>query len=281
MSKDGRLRQALAEIAQEETDAFAESMTPEERRAAEQLFRKHRRKALSLIGRSSRLRAPRRAALQAAAMLLILLGGALVFFRQTPPEHPWLTSPSPVSVAPFHPATPEPADTPSPTVSPDKTPAYTFSPTPMPIQTEIPSPSPTVTVSPSPMPLPTESPAPAPLPGMREVDTPAGWQGGFFPRLVPAGYVLDAMTEENGACTAVYSDGDDRLVFTENAAPAPLPVADGSGVTYVQWADVIALRAEKDGHVELTWDQGGRSFSLLATTGDLAEAVAQTVRQVK
>ncbi len=98
---------------------------------------------------------------------------------------------------------------------------------------------------------------------------------------MPAGYSPGEKEYKDGVSTASFTNGSDMIVFTESNSLSSLPVADGSGITYVQWDGVVALRAEKNGSVELTWDQDGHSFSLLATTGEAAERVARTVKKIR
>ena len=76
MKQDDLLRQALSELAQEETEQFAAGMSREDRRAAETLFRRHKRQALSLIARhTGKKRGYGTAGLRVAAMLILGAGG--------------------------------------------------------------------------------------------------------------------------------------------------------------------------------------------------------------
>ena len=109
---------------------------------------------------------------------------------------------------------------------------------------------------------------------------PSAWQGSAFPSCLPGGYFADGLESENGGHTAVFSNGDDRIVFTESEALSSLPIADGADVTYVQWDGVVALRAQAGGQVQLTWDEDGHSFSLL-TTGGQAEEIARSVKKIR
>ena len=266
--KENDLREALSQLAQEETEQFAQSLTREERRNAEALFRQHKRRALSLIARHSR-KAHGSAArwLRAAAALVLVLGGALLIFRQTPPEITPLAPGRTASVAPYH------SDTPAPT----ETPISTEIPTPVPTDTPIPTPEPTPvpTLEPTATP-PTLTPAPV----WQDAAAPSAWQGSAFPSRLPGGYFADGLESENGVHTAVFSNGDDRIVFTESEALSSLPIADGADVTYVQWDGVVALRAQAGSQVQLTWDENGHSFSLLATGGQ-AEEIARSVKKVR
>ena len=50
-----------------------------------------------------------------------------------------------------------------------------------------------------------------------------------------------------------------------------LDVPEDSEISYVQWADTVALRAETAGGVTLIWVQDGHSLRLFTTSGDAVE----------
>lgn len=273
---DDNLREALSQLAEEETEQFARSMTREERRNAEALFKRHRSRALSLIARRFR-RGKRRGAmaLRAAAVLILIAGGAILFFRQSPPEPTPLSPGLTASVSPYY--TDAPISTPVPTDSPTFTPIPTENPTSSP--TEAPAPTPDPTLSPTAEPTPESTPAQTAAPVWQDVSAPAGWGGSAFPSRLPGGYFPNGIESKDGVHTAIYSNGDDQIVFMESESLSSLPFAEGADVTYVQWDDVVAMRAERNGQVQLTWDALGRSFSLLSTGGQ-AEEIAASVTAV-
>ncbi len=276
MAKDDNLRRALSEIAEEEADLFERSLTAEETQNAEALFRQHRKKALSLIARHTRKTGKSAAFLRAAAVVLVILGGVLLAFRQPPRDVTPLSPPPGGTAAPFYTPAPSPTAAPSPTViltvSPTVTHFLTSSPTQSP--TRMPFVEPTGTPFPTETPIPTEAPE-----AMQAVQAPSAWQGGYFPGVLPIGYSLEGLETSNGAYSAAYGNGDDRIVFTEYAVLTSLPVPDGARVAYVQWSGGAALRWEKDGRVTFAWDQDGRSFSLMATDGKQAEETARSVKR--
>lgn len=276
MAKDDSLRKALSEIAEEEADLFERSLTAEERHQAEALFRRHRKKALSLLARRTRGAGKGAAFLRAAAAVLVILGGVLLALRQPPRDITPLAPAAGSSAAPFYTPAPSPAAAPSPTVIP------TVSPTAASFLTSAPTKSPTNTpfIEPTSTPSPTQTPLPTQTPAaMQEASVPPAWQGAYFPGVLPAGYSLEGLETSNDADSAAYSNGDDRIVFTEYAILTSLPVPDGARVAYVQWGGGAALRSEKDGCVTYTWDQDGRSFSLTATDGKQAEEIARSVKR--
>lgn len=286
MRSDDALRRALEEIAQEETERFARSMTQEEKHQAEEAFRGHRRRVLSLIARKSKTGGRRGGYLRAAAALILLLGGALIFFRQSAPETQPLSPGASSTVAPFHAISPAPTETPAPTAKPTAMPTpmadQTISPTSAPDYLKINTQSPTVT------PISTENPLPSPTPeatavpenGLLNVEAPAGWQGAFFPGQMPAGYAFEGLESEEDAWSASFRCGEKRIVFTEYGRLSALPIPEGASVSYRQWNGAVALIAERNGGVRYTWDQDGHTLFLEADDGEIAEAVARTVKSV-
>jgi len=292
MRNDENLRRAMQEIAQEETEQFARSLSREERRQAEEIYRHHRRRVLSLIRRSGGKKPSYTGMfLKAVAALAIVIGGIVLFQRQTFQEPTPLSPVTTGTVSPFYSFTPSPTETPVPTqvptLFPTQTPYITdiptFSPTLTPLPSDSPTPRPTETPSPTETPAPAETSAPTetPLPAMVDAAPPSSWQGSYFPGQVPAGYAPGEKKEKDGVSSVSFTNGSSVIVFTESSSLSSLPVTDGSGVTYVQWDGVVALRAEKDGMVELTWDQDGHSFSLRSTDGGEAERVARTVKKIR
>ena len=296
MKQDDLLRQALSELAQEETEQFAAGMSREDRRAAETLFRRHKRQALSLIARhTGKKRGYGTAVLRIAAMLILVAGGVYLATRQAPPDITPLAPGQSASVAPFRTDFPSPTESPVPTDTASPIPTLTAkpdlietqSPTSAPIPTDVPTPNPTdtpePTATPAPTPAitpePTASPAPQP-PKVKSAAVPDSWGGAYFPGALPEGYTLAQCGTVDGGWQAVYQNGDDTVTFTEHASMTSIPVDEGLTVTYVQWDGVVALMADADGVQTLAWDLDGRSFRLTATDGSAAE-IAKSVRKIQ
>lgn len=276
MKRDDLLREALSQAAQEEAEQLIRSLSPEDRREAEQLYRKDRRRALSLIARHTG-KGRGRLALRLAAMALILAGGWYALHRQAPPDRPPVTPGASVSVAPYY------TDAFSPTVEPELTDAPTQSPTTDPIipktKTLSPTFSPPSTPTTTPVPTPTAAPTRAPE-ALIPPAVPDAWGGEYFLGVLPDGYQIAQCTEADGAFTVVYTDGGRRLTFTEHAALTALPVQDRATVTYVQWNNTVALQSLVGDTVTLTWDQDGKSFSLSSDDGRTAE-IARQVKKIQ
>ncbi|MBQ9264149.1 MAG: hypothetical protein IJ189_08080 [Clostridia bacterium] len=297
MKQDDYLRQALSQLAEEETEQFARSMSREDRRNAETLFKQHKRRVFSLIARMSKHHGKGigGVVLRIAAMLIVVVGGVYLATHQTPPDITPLSPGHTVSVAPYYSSTPGPTEQPTPepthtsvptdtpvptqepTIIPTETPLPTSEPTPTPTNTPAPTKAPTVALTLTP--APTAEPTAQPEEDLQPLSVPMGWGGAYFPDMIPSGYLLTGTSSENGMHTAVYSNGLSTITFTESETLVSIPLSGTSDITYVQWDDVVALMSLVDGQHQVTWDQGGHSFALLAD-GGTAEAMCATVKKI-
>ncbi len=277
------LREACAQLAQEETEQWEQGLTPAKLRHAEEAYRRHRRRALSLIRRNTRKQSPARIILRAAAVLLVLAGAAYLALRQPPPDTVPQTHLSAATAAPYY--------SPVPTSSPNFATVWAFIPTstpyspeyPMPSTTYTPVPEITATASPTslptleptpistvePTPVPTAEPTPAPS---AVPSPPEGWTGSLF----PAG-LLNANTPDITQGDGWHQAAWEGWVFTEYTDDRVLDVPENAEISYVQWGDTVALRAETAQGVTLIWVQEGHSLRLFAVSGDAVE-MAKSVK---
>lgn len=268
--QDDLIRQACARLAQEETEALERSLTQADREAADALFRRHRRSALALIGRTAgKQRSRVYGALRVAAAAVLVLGAAYWGLSRHP-QDPTTPPPGPgASVSPYF------------TQAPTDSPIFTEVPTESPTQTPVP----TVyqTILPTLTPLPTLSPTPSPAVRPREASAlplPGGWAGQYFPSALPDGYTLDETEQGEGYHTAIYQSDSQRIVFSEYDASRLIHAPGGARMAYVPLANgALALRMETEEGVTLSWDLDGRSFSLFASDGR-AEEIAQNVKKI-
>lgn len=122
------LRQALEELAQEETDELEGSLSRSEIRQAEELYRHHRKSALGLIRKNTRKAAnPVYTYLRIAAAVAVVVGLVIFSLNRSQPDNIIQVQPPTSSVAPYYSpvpsGSPEPAEsaapvTPEPTVIP-------------------------------------------------------------------------------------------------------------------------------------------------------------------
>ena len=278
------LRQACERLAQEETEKLESSLTRQDIREAEALFKQHKRKALALIGRNSKKSGRGMAYLRAAACLILVIGGVYFALTRSSPDPVPLSPGSTSSVAPY--LTPSPTFSPVPTApAPTATPYLETSPTVTAVFTEIPTVSPTFTPTPTvtptftPTPSPTETPptpTPAPL-------IPGAWTGEYFPEWLPEGYEFVQLEQGEGSRSAVYALGDSRLIFTEYDAADAVPLPDAAERTdapaYIQCGDTVALRVPTQNGTFISWSAQGRSFSLL-TRADQPEEIVKSVKKI-
>lgn len=262
------LRKACEALAREETEELERSLRRDDIRRAEEAYRRHRPKVLSLIRRNTRGSAPSvRTYLRVAAAVAAVLGLVLVSLNRTAPDTVHLAPVSTASLAPYY--SPVPTDVPA-TISPVHTILPSVSPTFEQKITEKQENTPTFTPSPTPTATPAAENDPA---------VPAEWTGRYF----PFGWQADArsvtFTQGDGWCSVTWTADGAAYTFTEYVEAAAVPLADSARITYVQWADIVALRAEEDAAVTLSWTRDGRSFSLRSTAGD-ALAMAQTVKKI-
>ena len=293
------LKEACAQLAREETDALEKSLTETEKRRAEEAYRRHRRKALSLIRRGTPGKSPALIGLRAAAVLVLLAGGLYLALRQPPPDTVPQTHVMTGTAAPYY--SPVPTLSPIPTAfledasttTPEIFETSTVFPTEMPFSeptpTIIPTVTPTILPTAEPTPAPTAAPAaeptlaptaepaatPVPESGDENLTPPESWTGSFF----PMGLLYD-----DAALAVTWGEGWQQVssggwVFTEYTDGRVLDVPPDAAVSYVQWEDTVALRAETDESVTLIWVQDGRSMRLSAASEDAVE-MAKTVQKV-
>ena len=262
------LREACEALAREETEDLERGLNRAEIRRAEEAYRRHRPKVLSLIRRNTKGAAPSvRTYLRVAAAVAAVLGLVLVSLNRTTPDTVHLAPVPTVSLAPYY--SPVPTDIPAtsspvPTVSPSVSPTFEQE------NTEKPDNSPTLTPSPTPTATPAAENEPA---------VPAEWTGRYF----PFGWQADArdvsFARGEGWRSVAWTADGAAYTFTEYDEAAAVPLADSARIAYVQWEDIVALRAEEDAAVTLSWVQDGRSFSLRSTAGD-ALVMARTVKKI-
>ncbi|MBR3739717.1 MAG: hypothetical protein IKN04_04565 [Clostridia bacterium] len=305
------LREACTQAAQEETDQWERGLTRTELREAEEVYRHHRRKVLSLIRRETRGKSPSRMWLRIAAALAVLAGAVYLSLRQPPPDTVPQTHLSGVTAAPYYSPAPTSSLNPttiwkySPTLMPEFSEFSTVLPTDMPfaeptstviptvkptIQTTAePTPGPTATPTAEPTYAPTATPAATPTPapiieptatpvpesGSEHLTPPESWTGSFFPM---------GLLYEDAAPDVTKGEGWQQVssgewVFTEYTDDRVLDVPPDAALSYVQWEDTVALRAETDENVILIWVQDGHSLRLFSTVEDVLE-IAKTVKKV-
>ncbi|MBO4924888.1 MAG: hypothetical protein J5472_00260 [Clostridia bacterium] len=263
MKKENELlREACAEIAREETERLDRSLTMEEIRRAEDMYREHRDAALRQI-RGKRGTAGRRY-LYAAAVLLLLAGGVWLTWGRAMPDNTPAAQPPAASVAPYlTPAAASPTETPSPTET--RIPAVTGTPAP----TERTTSAPAETIT------PTDTPVPA-----ADSRKPEGWEGLYFPQALPEGYNLKYLRQEDGRHTAAWARDGRELLFTEYESVQPVTVEAGAECRYVPLPDgSVALLTETDAGMMLIWDRDGRTLCVACEEAD-AEEIAVSVKKV-
>ncbi len=138
-------------------------------------------------------------------------------------------------------------------------------------------PAPTATPTATPTPALTAEPASTPVPesGFEQLIPPENWTGSFFPMGLLYEDAVPAVTQGEG--WQQVSGGE--WVFTEYIDDRILDVPPDAAVSYVQWEDTVALRAETDENVILIWVQDGHSLRLFSTVEDVLE-MAKTVKKV-
>ena len=92
------------------------------------------------------------------------------------------------------------------------------------------------------------------------------------------------LMHENAASTVTQGEGWqqatwERWEFTEYDDGRVLDVPPESDVSYVQWGEVVALRAETMKGVTLIWVEDGHSIRLFTASGDVEE-MAKTVKKI-
>ena len=175
------LREACDELAREETEQWEQSLTDKDLRKADALYRRHRRRALSLIRRGASEKSSARLWLRAAAILLMLAGALYLSLRNPPEETVPQTQLTAVTPAPYY--SPAPTSTPNPATIWDDLPTVlpnnpeitaetpTNMPSPEPTAAFFPTSSPTISPTEAPSPTATAQPTPEPAPALTAVPT--------------------------------------------------------------------------------------------------------------
>lgn len=287
--QDDLLRQACAQLAQEETDQLEKQLTNADMQEAEALFARHRRKALGIIAQHTGTASSRRAAaLRIAACLLLIAGGLYLGLRKSAPPPdltPLASAPSP-SVAPYYSQMPKdaPGETAFPTETPALAPTEATVPSPVPKEAEKPiittdpgNASDDLSISPTESPISSETPSHFPTETAKPFMAPDLWTGQYFPQSLPESYVLSLLTQENGVHIAAYTREDRELVFTEYDTARSITTPGQAQRDYVQLTDgAIALRLTSDEGVLLAWDIEGRTLTLFGEEADVL-AIADSV----
>ena len=286
--EEDRLREACAQLAREEADQFERSLTRADLRLAEELYRRHRRKALSLIRRNADGGSAVKMWTRIAAALAILAGGIYLALGHSSRETVPQGQISLVTVAPYY--------SPSPSPSPSTETVWAISATPPPNsdiksiisatnmpgieekETDSPTFSPFPTSAPTPTATPTEEPSPTPSGEPVSAPSPTlpeDWTGSYFPM---------GLLDENASFTISKGDGWQQAacggwIFTEYADGRVLDAVPDARLSYVQWHDTVALRMETENGVTLTWVQDGHSMRLYTGEGNAAE-MAKTVKKI-
>ncbi len=254
------LRGACAQIAQDETEDLACSLSPAQIRQAENLYHQHRRKIFRQIERNSKKTASAIAPwLRTAACLTLVVGVAYLALHQSPPDNPPLSSGSTASVAPY-------AQNPFPSTFEKKTDGFsTLYTTPINNTTEIKAESPTA--SPTYLPI-TEIPL-----------TPADvWPGLFFPECMPISALNQLSIAENQASFSFMTE-QGAGIFTECFSAVLFSPVPEAAQDYVQIGDWIALRETSGDQIVLTWVADGHTLRLSAPAA-AAESIAESVKKI-
>lgn len=308
---DELLREACAQIAEDETEALARHVSPALNREAEEMYRRHRRHVFRLIEKNSKKRSRPAVWLRAAACFVLMAGVVFLALHQRQPDHNTPLSPGPsASIAPF---TSDPADTSSPAATAETAPTVTqpcvwsFSTqTPLPAATaepthtvtpnltELPYASTAVEGTPAPLEapepdtnrapdeiteaiiLPTPAPTPQPVPTQAENGLEC-WPGLFF----PAGMTVqpEQITLADEYAVYTYADAHGLVSFTEYAAAALLSPVPNGAQQYVALNGVVALMETANGQTTLTWSMDGHTLVLTAPAEDAAR-IALTVGKI-
>ncbi len=271
------LREACAQLAQEETDQWERSLSRADLRQAEEAYRRHRRRALSLIRHSARGGRRDYPWLRAAAIAVILAGAVYFTLSKPPDETVPQGQPAAFTVVPYYSPVPSPSAeaetiwesfTTSPEITADNS---TFIPTYTPYKAE----TPLVSSTPSPTPTPAPTAAPSPGPAAAEPAIPGEWTGSYFPMGLLAVDADPAVTRGEGWQQISWAG----WTFTEYADSRVLNAPADAVLSYVQWEDTVALRMETARGVTLAWVRDGRSLCLHAGEGDALD-MAETVKKI-
>ena len=278
------LRQALEELAQEETDELEGSLSRSEIRQAEDLYRHHRRTALSLIRRNTRkASSPVYTYLRIAAAVAVVVGLVVFSLNRSQPDNIIQVQPPTSSVVPYYspvptdspapietaaPVTPEPTVIPaedskeeqipteteiidlnriiSPTITPNITEFQASLPTNMPQATETPMEAPTST----PTLRPTDAPTDAPTEALTEKPSP-----------VPTAEPTETPAPTP---TAKPTATPEPVMPTEAPIPLAASVPEGWSGSYFPFslpADGTFVLETGDGWQRVTWHSGEQEWT--------------------
>ncbi|MBQ4073644.1 MAG: DUF4367 domain-containing protein [Clostridia bacterium] len=281
------LRQACAMLAEEETNALENSLSPAAKAEAEKLYRQHRLKIFALIQKETK---KKKGAfpflLKAAACLMLIAGAAWIGLHQHHPDPIPMTPLPSASIVPYY--SPVPTETIIPTHAPEETAIPTLTPDPTSTPTPVPTITPTFTLTPTPSPtftpLPTRTPdvaeaAPAVIPEETSGTAPGQWQGVYFPQALPEGYAIADTEEDSSSRSIVYTKDTSSIIFTEYNLQKAMTIQEGAKLSYVQIGDQIGLKMETDNAVTLSWEMDGHTLSITCTAAD-AEEIAASVKKV-
>lgn len=277
MSREEWLREACAQIAQEEAETLERSISPKLEQAADTLYQRHRRRVFALIRQNSRQKKGRLAPyFRAAACLALAAGAAFMLLHPKTRDALPAVQPPAASVLPYCTEEPSPvptaADTPSPTY------ALNFAEKQTEISTDTPNFSEKATETPTPAPSPTPEPTLTPVPEERVI--PADWMGAYFPAEIPEGYALLSSTGESGASVAVYADASGgRIIFTEYETERSVSIPEDAEMDYIGLHDGAALRMVRQDTVLLAWQMEGRTLTLEADARRAME-IAESVEKI-
>ncbi len=238
--EDDWLRDACAQLAEEETEQWEQSLTDNELRKADAVYRHHRRRALSLIRRGTPHKSPAHIWLRAAAALLLLAGALYLSLRNPPQEKVLPTQLAAVSLAPYY--SPVPTSSPYPTMiwedSPTILPGLSIISTEFPTNmlsseltsstlptfmstlppTEGPSPTAAALLTPKPTAAPTIQPTPEPTAAPAAVSTDEPFSAPAVPFLNHFPSILVEQKEEQAS--PWYSAPEPYYIVTQ---PSPFP----------------------------------------------------------
>lgn len=278
MSREEWLREACAQIAQEEAEKLERSISPSLEQTADALYQRHRRRVFALIKQNSRKEKSRLTPYFRAAACLALAAGAafMLMHPQTRDALPAVQPPA-ASVRPYYTAEPSPA----PIAAADTSaPTMTFNMTEK--QMKIPTDTPKITEksieAPTPAPSPTPEPTLTPVPEERVI--PADWMGAYFPVEIPEGYALLGSTGEAGVSVAVYADAEGgRITFTEYETERSISIPEDAEMDYIELHGGAALRMVRQDTVLLAWQMEGRTLTLEADACCAME-IAESVERI-
>lgn len=302
--EDEWLREACAQLAQEETEQLEKSMNRKATQEAEALFQRHKRQALKLIAKNSKKRGSFPVTLRVAACLVLVVGAVWLALSQQSKEPTPLSPVYTASVAPFVSAslapsptiTPSPMVTPVPTVPPASTPNPYFRKSDWEIReedavTSIPTLSPTSspTITPEPTFTPKLVPTKTPIPTL-EVNTEPEpdayqtgldvWNGNYFLGRFAAEWELIGVEQDAGCQRIEYRIDGISIAFTEYAASQMIETPADASLAYVALDDNgIALKMTLGDRVILAWEAGGQTL-VLEGNEQLAEQLAASVEKI-